>query len=320
MYCCWALALLPLSSIAVRGTALAVCIFLIAGSGWSKILVGGFRDWADENTLGTIIAHYQHLSFADAGPGLPRLRRCLPQVAFDHLSCWPPSLLSLKLDCACLSFHPERVALAMVGVLAGACGHCCSASFVRDGCAQHGSLCAWFCGFREFRRGSHNLLLVMGVDCAILPVILMTLVRTLLLSTHLLAAYPAAASRGLALHTFCHGNGKQWADLFRVFIQATRGSYYLLCLRPGGEGEAEDRHRRHLVGHAVMPHCGSRCRGEGRPFDEQLRFLGTACWGPCAAKSLKSTGGCWDAKRFVMDVGRWLSAERRLLDLATGEL
>ena len=40
------------------GVALGVCVLLIAGSGWSKIAVGGAREWMEFTTLGTMLSLY----------------------------------------------------------------------------------------------------------------------------------------------------------------------------------------------------------------------------------------------------------------------
>ena len=78
-----------------------------------------------------------------------------------------------------------------------------------------------------------------------------------------------------------------------------------------------------LVGCSVMPHCGTRARGEEDPasYAPLHDFWELGLGETFAHEGIleKYMWSGWDAERFVKDVERWLSAEKRLLDLVTGE-
>ena len=75
VYVCWGLALAPLRL--ARGVALSVGVVLLAGSGYSKLRVGGGAAWARPATLRGVLRTYGALPLAACGPGSPALNRLL---------------------------------------------------------------------------------------------------------------------------------------------------------------------------------------------------------------------------------------------------
>ena len=76
LYTSWALCLTNSDALA-SGFALGFCIVLIAGSGWTKVLIGGWSAWSHASTLANIFKAYHSCTLANCGPLLPSLNRTI---------------------------------------------------------------------------------------------------------------------------------------------------------------------------------------------------------------------------------------------------
>jgi hypothetical protein len=302
MYSCWALALLPLSSIvAVRGVALAVCVFLIAGSGWSKVLVGGgFRAWADGDTLGTIIAHYQQFSFADAGPGVPAVAALCASPSMRPLVGVLATLtlvFEIAIVPASLLCMPSAWRFTMVWAsLAMHVGIAAMQSFI-IGMAFVPNMATYALGFGGFLgfegEGAAGLepwvgdgwWVAVGVVAGLAAI---TLVRTLMLRIEEEGRSPADDPNAVTVRLLPEDwpctpfalfawNGAQWKDLFQRFHTGDTRLVLLTASaaqRLGRDGKQKQEKKKKeksagapdasgamaLVGHTVLAHMASRSR------------------------------------------------------------
>ena len=74
MYVSWMLVLAPGLA---RGAALGVSVVMLAGSGYSKVSVGGIAGWSQAGTLRSVLRTYGKLSLQQGGPALPALNAAM---------------------------------------------------------------------------------------------------------------------------------------------------------------------------------------------------------------------------------------------------
>ena len=352
MYACWSLAILPLDQISIiRGAALGTCIFLISGSGWSKVLIGGARGWSNGDTLYTVIRHYSRFTVAETGPALPFLSEMLltprmrPAVAmlsvltlfFETLivplSLLLPSSLRFTMVLASLSMH--------VGIAA-------VQSFI-IGMAFVPNIACYTLGFGGFFRfegeGQDGLEPGLGDGWFVAVALVFALsLGTLFCTLALLRSKSNANSKAMANSTVSvrllpenwpctpfalfAWNGLQWRELFMRFSSGNSRLVLLTAVPSMGSGNG-GRDETGILGVPLLHHCGPSYRdtleaktvrlhdfwelGIGETFAHS-ELLERYRWG-----AKQKVDREWDAQQFVHDVADWLKKERRLVDLVSGE-
>ena len=333
MYTTWMLCLAKNDHVAA-GLSLGICICLIAGSGWSKICIGGTAKWGHSSTLGTILKEYHSYSLANYGPLFPSLNRW-----FRHHP-WTITLLgtsTLFFECLVVPLSLCVSSEWRYCVMAASVGMHIGIGLLQSfiiGVAFLPNIAAYYFGFCSTGISTSS-----DAWIAAGAVVVAWSGATLLWNLPSCIGTPGGGGRQqcrllpedwpctpFALFAW---NGRQWNVLFSRFVKLDRR----LVVYNNAATKSSD-----LVGCEIVPRCWSRME-----YKNNKRNLGmhtkTTCtrqvhngWEllagetfchPVVLEQLNLHGSEvveeeWDGKEFVVQVSMWMEKSQRFVAIDSG--
>ena len=304
MYTSWALALFPNNDEISQGIALGICILLIAGSGYAKLIVGG-TSWMHSTSLSSILRTYSKYSLSECGPLFPSLNLLLRQHPSMSTGL---STLTILFECVlvpCCLFLPSKYRWIMILTSIGMhIGIAFSQSFI-IGIAFLPNIATYCYGF-----GATSIdMNTKGWWVA------MSMVFVWCIATYFRRSRLLSENWPLTPFALFAWNGKQWDSLFDRF---KRGNTRLVVYNPtylASNG---------LINEIVTPNCYTKkefCNNKIKDDDGssniyngwELLMGETFCHSIVLNHLGIDDNMYFSSKQFVTKISEWMNRSRRFI-------